>query len=312
MINRIKDLKYKCPFCTNSLESRFSKCFNVYCQGHKFNLDNLVINRLNPELGIGRIVKKLEIPASRSLDDEDTFFLTKYKVRFENNIVKIIHPLDLIHQTFEVNERILTKDGVGTINSDNFQIKDGSISYEVLFPNGKLTQIYEPEIISKYETPIKRIIASKKIDPPQNFLIKYWANLFHSYYTSYQIKCITNSRLSLMPHQINVAHRLSEEYFPRIILADEVGLGKTIEAGIYIKEMMARNLAERILIIVPATLVKQWQFEMQNKFNIEFTLYDGKKIKELKKYGTHRSTEMLQNPFQQPQLLYLYPSLLPR
>ena len=52
-----------------------------------------------------------------------------------------------------------------------------------------------------------------------------------------------------MPHQINVAHRLSEEYFPRIILADEVGLGKTIEAGIYIKEMMARNLAERILII---------------------------------------------------------------
>jgi len=297
MINDLKALKYKCPFCTNSLEFRFSKCFNVYCQGHKFNLDNLVINRLNAELGIGRIVKKLEIPASRSLDDEDTFFITKYKVRFENNIVKIIHPLDLIHQTFVVNERILTNDGIGTINTNNFLIKDGSISYEVLFPNGKLTQIYESEIISKYETPIKRIIAKKRIDPPKNFLIKYWANLFHSYYTSYQIKCITNSRLSLMPHQINVAHRLSEEYFPRIILADEVGLGKTIEAGIYIKEMMARNLAERILIIVPATLVKQWQFEMQNKFNIEFTIYDGKKIKELKKRGAQRSAEVLQNPF---------------
>lgn len=99
-----------------------------------------------------------------------------------------------------------------------------------------------------------------------------------------------------MPHQINVAHRLSEEYFPRVILADEVGLGKTIEAGIYIKEMMARNLAERILIIVPATLVRQWQFEMQNKFNIKFTIYDGKKIKKLKK-GDHRIQELLQNPF---------------
>ncbi|NVM18715.1 MAG: DEAD/DEAH box helicase family protein [Candidatus Lokiarchaeota archaeon] len=297
MIINSKDFKYKCPFCTNSLESRFSKCFNVYCQGHKFNIDNLVIYRLNPEQGIGRIVKKLDIPASRSLDDEDTFFITKYKVRFENNIVKIIHPLDLIHHTFEVNERILTKGGIGTINSNNFLIKDGSISYEVLFPSGKLSQIYESEIISKYETPIKRIIARKRLDPPKNFLIKYWANLFYSYYTSYQIKCITNSRLSLMPHQINVAHRLSEEYFPRIILADEVGLGKTIEAGIYIKEMMARNLAERILIIVPATLVKQWQFEMQNKFNIEFIIYDGKKIKELKKRGTHRSAEVLQNPF---------------
>ncbi|MBY8988284.1 MAG: DEAD/DEAH box helicase family protein [Candidatus Lokiarchaeota archaeon] len=297
MIINIKDLKYKCQFCSGALESRFSKCFNVYCQGHKFNLDNFVINRLNPELRIGRIIKKLEIPASRSLDDEDSYFITKHKVKFENNVVKIIHPLDLIHYVYEVNERILTKYGIGTINSNNFLMKDGSISYEVILPNGKLTQIYESEIISKYETPIKRIIARKKIDPPKNFLIKYWANLFHSYYTSYQIKCITNSRLSLMPHQINVAHRLSEEYFPRIILADEVGLGKTIEAGIYIKEMMARNLAERILIIVPATLVKQWQFEMQNKFNIEFTLYDGKKIKELKKSGTQRSAEVLQNPF---------------
>ncbi|MBY9013374.1 MAG: DEAD/DEAH box helicase family protein, partial [Candidatus Lokiarchaeota archaeon] len=297
MIYNIKDLKYKCPFCTNSLESRFSKCFNVYCQGHKFNLDNFVLNRLNRQVGSGRIIKKLEIPASRSLDDEDSYFITKFKVKFENNVVKIIHPLDLIHYVYEVNERILTKEGIGTINTNNFLIKDGRISYEVLFPNGKLTQIYESEIISKYETPIKRIIARKRIDPPKNFLIKYWANLFHSYYTSYQIKCITNSRLSLMPHQINVAHRLSEEYFPRIILADEVGLGKTIEAGIYIKEMMARNLAERILIIVPATLVKQWQFEMQNKFNIDFTIYDGKKIKELKKRGTHRSAEQLQNPF---------------
>ncbi|MHA2290244.1 MAG: DEAD/DEAH box helicase, partial [Promethearchaeota archaeon] len=233
----------------------------------------------------------------RSLDAEDTYFIAKFKVRFENNIVKIIHPLDLTHYMYELNERILTKEGICTINSNDFLIKDGSISYEVLFPNGKMGQIFEPEIISKYETTVKNIIASKRIDPPDNFLIKYWANLFYSYYTSYQIKCITNSRLSLMPHQINVAHRLSEEYFPRIILADEVGLGKTIEAGIYIKEMMARNLAERILIVVPATLVKQWQFEMQNKFNIEFTIYDGKKIKELKKKGTDRNADKLRNPF---------------
>ncbi|MHA2289008.1 MAG: hypothetical protein ACXABG_09490, partial [Promethearchaeota archaeon] len=80
MIINIKDFKYNCRFCNNSLESRFSKCFNVYCQGQKFNTGNLVTYRLNPNLGIGRIVKRLEIPASRSLDAEDTYFIAKFKV----------------------------------------------------------------------------------------------------------------------------------------------------------------------------------------------------------------------------------------
>ncbi|MFX0176950.1 MAG: SNF2-related protein [Candidatus Hodarchaeota archaeon] len=297
MVNNIKGLKYHCPFCDNNLVSRFSKCFNIYCQGQDFNIGNLVIYRLNPDLGVGRITKKLDIPASKSLDDEDSFFITKFKVEFQNNIIKTIHPIDLIHYNFSLNERILTNGGIATINSNEFLITKGKISYEVVYPNGKVNQIEESDIISKYEPSIKSLIFKQEIDPPQNFLIKYWANLFHSYYTSYQIKCITNSRLSLMPHQINVAHRLSEEYFPRVILADEVGLGKTIEAGIFIKEMMARNIAERILIIVPATLVKQWQFEMQNKFNIEFKIYDGKKVKDLSNKGDVRSSEIFQNPF---------------
>ncbi|MFX1407322.1 MAG: DEAD/DEAH box helicase, partial [Promethearchaeota archaeon] len=297
MVNNIKELKYHCPFCNNSLASRFSKCFNIYCQGQNFNVDNLVLYRLNPDLGIGRIRKKLEIPASKTLDDEDTFFITKFKVYFENNIIKTIHPIDLIHYIFSLNERILTKQGIVTVNSNDFLVTKGNISYEIVYSNGKVTQIDESDIISKYRPSLKNIIFKQLIDPPENFLIKYWANLFHSYYTSYQIKCITNSRLSLMPHQINVAYRLSEEYFPRVILADEVGLGKTIEAGIFIKELMARNIAERILIIVPATLVKQWQFEMQNKFNVEFTIYDGKKVKDLLNKGNYKSSETFQNPF---------------
>ena len=274
---------YTCPFCNNHLETRFSKCFNVYCRGKEFNLGNLIVYRLNPELGIGRITRKLEIPTSKSLDEEDTQYLTKYKVSFKNNITKVIHPIDLIHYTLQLNERVVTKNGVGIINSDDFLLKDGKISYEIIYSSGKRAQIPEEDITSIYEEPIKKIINRREFDQPRQFLIKYWANLFHSYYTSYQVKCITNSRLTLMAHQINVAHRLSEEYFPRVILADEVGLGKTIEAGIYVKEMMARNLAERILIIVPATLVRQWQFEMENKFNMDFIIYDGQRVKELDK-----------------------------
>jgi len=290
-------LNYNCPFCGKDLTSQFSKCFNIYCTGQKFNVGNLVIYRLNPDLGVGRIIRKLEVPASRSLDKVDTHFVITHKVMFRDKIVKVIHPIDLIHYIFELNDEIITKQGNGHINSKDFLIKDGTISYEFLKNDGKVVQIFESEIYSKYETPIETLIKRQKFDPSLNFLIKYWANLFHTYYTSYRVKCITNSRLSLMPHQVNVAHRLAEEYFSRIILADEVGLGKTIEAGIYVKEMMARNLAERILIIVPASLQKQWQFEMANKFNIHFKIYDGKKIRKLKRKGSYRHAEILHNPF---------------
>ncbi|MDX1798668.1 MAG: DEAD/DEAH box helicase, partial [Candidatus Lokiarchaeia archaeon] len=297
MVLNVNPPNYSCPFCGKELESRFSKCFNIYCQGQKFNVGNLVIYRLNTDLGLGRIIKKLEIPTSKSLDEEDSNFISKYKVSFKNNILKIIHPIDLIHYVFELNDKIITKNGVGYINTKDFLVQNGVISYEFLKEDGKKSQIFENEIYSKYETPIKTLISEQSIDPPTNFLIKYWANLFYSYYKSYQIKCITNSRLTLMPHQINVTHRLAEEFFPRIILADEVGLGKTIEAGIYIKEMISRDLAERILIIVPASLVKQWAFEMSNKFNLEFKIYDGKKIKELKRKGSYKHPDILQNPF---------------
>lgn len=297
MVLNIKEFKYHCPFCDNPLAWRGSKCFNVYCQGQEFNVDNLVTYRLNPELGIGRIIKRLEIPASSSLDGKDSIIDLKFKVIFENNLTKILSPIDLIHNIFSTNKRIITEKGIGVINSKEFHINKGKISYEVLYSDGNLQQVEEKEILSLYHKSLKKIIEQQTFDNPKYFLIKYWANLFHSYYMSYQIKCITNSRLSLMPHQINVAHRLSEEYFPRVILADEVGLGKTIEAGIYIKEMMARNLANRILIIVPATLVKQWQFELSNKFNIEFKIYDGKKTKELLKKGDYRKSKLFQNPF---------------
>ncbi|MFX0008822.1 MAG: DEAD/DEAH box helicase, partial [Candidatus Hermodarchaeota archaeon] len=303
MIYKNKDSKYKCPFCGNSIDSRFSKCFNIYCQSQKFNLDNLVLFRLNDALGIGRIIKVLNIPTSKSIDDEDTSFIKKYKVLFKDNIIKIVHPMDLIHYVFIVNESVITPNGIAVINSDDFYFTEGQLSYEVRFSNGKKAQLSEKEIKSRYEPSIKRILTKGKLNPPQQFLIKYWANLFYSYYTSYQIKCITNSRLSLMPHQINVAHRLSEEYNPRLILADEVGLGKTIEAGIFIKESIARNIAHRILIIVPATLVKQWQFELSNKFFLDFKIYDGKKIKELNNTKSAETPDSLINPFYHDNLI---------
>src|SRR6266540_2771961 len=69
-----------------------------------------------------------------------------------------------------------------------------------------------------------------------------------------------------LPHQIDVAQRVLRQMGGRAILADEVGLGKTIEASIIYKELAVRGLARRVLILTPASLVGQWQGELEEKF----------------------------------------------
>ncbi|HEY2378796.1 MAG TPA: DEAD/DEAH box helicase [Gemmatimonadaceae bacterium] len=69
-----------------------------------------------------------------------------------------------------------------------------------------------------------------------------------------------------LPHQIEVARRVLRHMGGRAILADEVGLGKTIEAGIILKELTVRGLSRRVLILTPASLVTQWQGELETKF----------------------------------------------
>ncbi|WP_185807019.1 DEAD/DEAH box helicase [Bacillus salinus] len=74
--------------------------------------------------------------------------------------------------------------------------------------------------------------------------------------------------LTPLPHQLEAAKQVVEEMNGKAILADEVGLGKTIEAGLILKEYMIRGLAKKILILVPASLVSQWVIELNSKFHI--------------------------------------------
>ncbi|SFS46501.1 SNF2-related protein [Paenibacillus sp. 453mf] len=83
------------------------------------------------------------------------------------------------------------------------------------------------------------------------------------------IQCLKHLHdLTPLPHQIDTARRVLFEMSGRAILADEVGLGKTIEAGLILKEYMIRGLVSKVLILVPASLVLQWVRELNSKFGI--------------------------------------------
>ncbi|MEM9603084.1 MAG: helicase-related protein [Pseudomonadota bacterium] len=79
-------------------------------------------------------------------------------------------------------------------------------------------------------------------------------------------------RVELLPHQLYVADQVSRRHQPRVLLADEVGLGKTIEAGLIIHRQLLTNRARRVLILVPDALQHQWLIELRRRFNLLFTL----------------------------------------
>src|SRR5712672_427850 len=82
------------------------------------------------------------------------------------------------------------------------------------------------------------------------------------------------SRVYVKPHQVSVAHHVLSAAQPRFVLADEVGLGKTIEAGLVLSGLLHAGLVRRCLVVAPSHLTVQWLAELFHKFNLLFTLMD--------------------------------------
>jgi len=92
---------------------------------------------------------------------------------------------------------------------------------------------------------------------------------------------LLSSRVHVLPYQVGAAGRILTDRAPRFVLADEVGLGKTIEAGLVFAGLRQLGLAERVLVIVPEHLAFQWLAELFHKFNALFTLLTAERIEEL-------------------------------
>jgi len=88
-----------------------------------------------------------------------------------------------------------------------------------------------------------------------------------------ELLCLPHLReVDTYQYQVEAVRKVLKQFRGRVLLADEVGLGKTIEAGMVLKEYLLRGMAERVLILTPASLVKQWQEEMSLKFGISFAI----------------------------------------
>src|SRR5690606_30967996 len=129
---------------------------------------------------------------------------------------------------------------------------------------------------------------------------------------------LAGPRVQLLPHQLFIAEQVSSRYAPRVLLADEVGLGKTIEAGLILHQQLLTGRVNRALVVVPTSLQHQWLVEMLRRFNLSFTLLDearcqalsGMDSDELSLDFEHTDDDLLQddaansdNPFESAQLI---------
>ncbi len=80
------------------------------------------------------------------------------------------------------------------------------------------------------------------------------------------------------PHQVRAFERLYAHWPPRLLIADEVGLGKTIQAGLLLRQAWLAGRAKRILILAPKAVLRQWQIELREKFNLNWPIYDGRQL----------------------------------
>ena len=85
---------------------------------------------------------------------------------------------------------------------------------------------------------------------------------------------LAGPRIDLLSHQLYIADEVARRHAPRVLLADEVGLGKTIEAGLILHRMLLTGRVERALVLVPASLTHQWLVELLRRFALEVTLLD--------------------------------------
>ncbi|WP_324690770.1 RNA polymerase-associated protein RapA [Cobetia sp. D5] len=104
---------------------------------------------------------------------------------------------------------------------------------------------------------------------------------------------LSGPKVDLVPHQLYIADEVSRRHAPRVLLADEVGLGKTIEAGLILHRLLLSGRASRALILVPASLTHQWLVEMLRRFALDVSLLDEEQCKA---YGTR-------NPFEGNQII---------
>ena len=201
--------------------------------------------------------------------------------------------------------RILFSEGEDLITNDeqrltvtNIEEHEGLLFYTGTDESGNEQQIVETQIscFLKLSTPHQRLF-SGLLDKLEAFKLRIDSLNHVSRLQQSKVRGLLGSRTNHLPHQVYIANEVAQRYAPRVLLADEVGLGKTIEAGMILHYQLQTGRAQRILIVVPDTLIHQWLVEMIRRFNLYFSIMDQNRFAQEHDYDLDDDEEYYEQEF---------------
>ncbi|WP_147195157.1 RNA polymerase-associated protein RapA [Pantoea sp. MBD-2R] len=229
-----------------------------------FTLGQRWISDTESELGLGTIVAvdtrmvTLLFPATGE---------NRLYARNDSPITRVIfNPGDTItsHEGWQLEVvEVITENGLVAYLGTRLDTGESGVLMREVMLDSKLV----------FSKPQDRLFAGQ-LDRMDRFALRFRARKYQSEQYRLAVSGLRGMRTSLIPHQLHIAHDVGRRHAPRVLLADEVGLGKTIEAGMIIHQQLLAGRAERVLIVVPETLQHQWLVEMLRRFNLRFALFD--------------------------------------
>lgn len=250
-----------------------------------FTLGQRWISDTESELGLGTVVAldarmvTLLFPATGE---------NRLYARNDSPITRVMfNPGDTItsHDGWQLKvDDVAEENGLLAYTGTRLDTQEENVTLREVFLDSKLV----------FSKPQDRLFAGQ-IDRMDRFALRFRARRYQSEQYRMPWSGLRGQRTNLIPHQLHIANDVGRRHAPRVLLADEVGLGKTIEAGMIIHQQLLAGAAERVLIVVPETLQHQWLVEMLRRFNLRFALFDDDRYAE----AQHDAD----NPFETEQLV---------
>ncbi len=205
----------------------------------------------------------------------------------------------LYAQGTSVLSRVQFREGqkVATRTGDTFVVETVEEEEGLLVYVGGGHRVREDEVsdVAGATGPLDRLMAGQT-DEAEVFQLRHRALQAKAKFLASPVRGFLGGRLDLIPHQYYILQEVASRQIPRVLLADEVGLGKTIEACLILQRLLTVGKVKRALILVPESLTHQWFVELLRRFNLWFTIFDEERCID------EEGADPEANPFQSNQL----------